>query len=303
MTEQMLAVPSAAGEYLQEDAIPAGPSVGQQLRAAREAKNFTELDVSQALKISPRQVLALESDDWASLPGNTIIRGFIRNYARLLGLDAEAFMYTLDMVQMPQPPMLDIPAGTRTRLPQQGRAGRHDFATVLAGLVLVVLALLAYFFVPPDFWQSKLSELAAAHSVPEVVSEKTEPPASSAVQDAAPSASLAAPTATALPAQSTEAQALPQSQPVPQAVQLPAGATNSGLKLSFAQASWVEVRDGNGQIVFSQLNPAGSQREIEGQPPFALVIGNARNVTLEYKGKVVDLSQRSKDDVARLTLE
>ena len=58
-----------------------------------------------------------------------------------------------------------------------------------------------------------------------------------------------------------------------------------------------------GKIVFSQLNPAGSQREVVGQPPFSLIVGNAAHVTLQYKGKDVDLTKRSKDDVARLILE
>jgi cytoskeleton protein RodZ len=84
---------------------------------------------------------------------------------------------------------------------------------------------------------------------------------------------------------------------------VPTADVNSGLKLIFAQPSWVEIRDRSGQIIFSQLNPAGSERDIEGQPPFALVVGNASNVTVKYKGQVVELSQRSKDDVARLNLD
>lgn len=63
------------------------------------------------------------------------------------------------------------------------------------------------------------------------------------------------------------------------------------------------MRDRTGQIIFSQLSQAGSQRDIEGQPPFVLVVGNAAHVTLQYKGKAIDLSKRSKDDVARLTLD
>jgi cytoskeleton protein RodZ len=42
---------------------------------------------------------------------------------------------------------------------------------------------------------------------------------------------------------------------------------------------------------------------VEGQPPFTLVVGNAAHVALQYNGKSVDLSKRSKDDVARLTLD
>ena len=52
------------------------------------------------------------------------------------------------------------------------------------------------------------------------------------------------------------------------------------LYFSFTQPSWVEVRDRSGEIVFSQLNQAGSQREISGEPPFSLVVGNASRVTL-----------------------
>ena len=63
------------------------------------------------------------------------------------------------------------------------------------------------------------------------------------------------------------------------------------------------MKDKSGQVVFSQLSPAGSLREVSGQPPFSVVVGNAGNVTLQYKGKDVDLTKRSKDDVARLILE
>ena len=84
----------------------------------------------------------------------------------------------------------------------------------------------------------------------------------------------------------------------------PSATAGNVLKFNFFKASWVEVRDRSGQIIFSQLSPAGSQRDIEGQPPFALVIGNAQHVSLQYKGQPVELSsKRSKDDVARLSLE
>jgi len=75
------------------------------------------------------------------------------------------------------------------------------------------------------------------------------------------------------------------------------------LRFVFSKPSWVEVRDRTGQTIFSQLSPGGSERTVEGTPPFNVVIGNAVHVTLTYKGQNIDLSKRSKDDVARLTLE
>ena len=44
------------------------------------------------------------------------------------------------------------------------------------------------------------------------------------------------------------------------------------LRFAFTQPSWVEVRDKSGNIVFSQLNPGGTQKEVEGTPPFAVVM-------------------------------
>ena len=175
---------------------------------------------------------------------------------------------------------------------------------------------------------SKPAEVVASTSEPERQLAKTElnaavaapntsvePAPSTAAPAAAPapasaSASAPAPTPAPSPAPAPKAAptaALPPPTPISVAASdtLPvSGKTTSGsLKLSFTKPSWVEIKDRTGQIIFSQLSPAGSQREVSGQPPFALVIGNAANVSLQYKGKEVDLSKRSKDDVARLTLE
>ena len=66
--------------------VPA--SAGAQLRAYREAAQLTVDDVAHHLKLARRQVLAIENDELDALPGPTFVRGFIRNYARLLRIDA-----------------------------------------------------------------------------------------------------------------------------------------------------------------------------------------------------------------------
>ena len=57
---------------------------GGALRLAREKSGLTIHDIASRLKISPKQIIAIESDDFAALPESTIVRGFIRNYAKLL---------------------------------------------------------------------------------------------------------------------------------------------------------------------------------------------------------------------------
>src|SRR5450631_1357557 len=80
---------SVADEHMREEgAMPAQLGPGAQLRAAREAAGMSIDDVAQQLKLAPRQVKALEDENFAELPGRTFSRGFLRNYARLLNLDA-----------------------------------------------------------------------------------------------------------------------------------------------------------------------------------------------------------------------
>ncbi|MEF8713515.1 MAG: helix-turn-helix domain-containing protein [Accumulibacter sp.] len=263
-----------------ETLAPVSGSVGQQLRTAREARNMSLAEVAQSLKLGPRQVAAIEAEDWASLPGNTMIRGFVRNYARLLNVDADTLMHGLDAAQLQQTAQLEVSAGTTASLPNTNgrRPQRRDYLAVLAGLLLLGLAVLAYFYAPADFWQEKLAALLARNPVP--VQQPVVPP----------------------PAATGESVTIV---PTPNATVLSDTTTNGrgGLRLRFSQPAWVEVRDGHGQIVFAELGPAGGQREVTGQPPFSLVVGNATQVTIEYQGRMIDISQRIKGDVARLTIE
>ena len=294
---------AAATQAAPEKSAESMTSVGQQLQTARLAKGLSADEVAKALKLSPRQVVAMEDDDWSSLPCNTIIRGFVRNYARLLGLNADSLMGQLDPLTLPQGPELEMTVGTPVSMPAEGRVDRRDFARVLSGLLVLVLAVSAYFFFPQELWLSTLSALKTATQRDEVVVEKAPPaePEAAATPEAAPVPAEALPAAVqpaATPAVPPAPATSPSTPP-----STPATTSANVLKFSFAQPSWVEVRDRSGQVIFSKKNDAGTVREVEGQPPFAVVVGNAGQVTLQYKGKAIDLSKRSKEDVARLTLE
>jgi cytoskeleton protein RodZ len=75
------------------------------------------------------------------------------------------------------------------------------------------------------------------------------------------------------------------------------------VRMVFDQRSWVEIRDGSGRLIFSQLNDAGTEQRVYGRPPLSVVVGNARGVRLTYGERAVDLMPHTKVDVARLTLE
>ncbi len=294
-------------------------SVGLVLRQARESRQMSVADVAQLLKISYRQVDALENDNWDALPGQTFVLGFIRNYARLLHLDAMPLLQQIKAAQTPDNPNIVLPEASAASLPQPGQGKRRDLAAVAGAALMVGVAVAAYFLVPADFWQSApepepVTETAAAEAEPEQAFPPAVPAEGSSSEAAATGApeqmpaAVTPPAAAAAPAPAAPAAPAAVATPAPVTVSPPApsGAVAAGqarFKFRFEQPSWVEVKDKSGQIVFSQLSPAGSEREVEGVPPFSLVVGNASHVKLTYKGRDVPLEPRSKDDVARVNLD
>jgi len=290
--------PAATGTAGEPSALAAG-GVGQQLRAAREERGLSLAEVAQSLKLGQGQVAALENEEWQLLPGNTMIRGFVRNYARLFDLDVEQLMRGLDAARLQQKPQLAASAGTSATLPSPSgrRAERRDYLAVVGGLLLLALAVLVYFFAPLKEWQERLIEMIESRSVAPQVQRAQPAPALPTAADSAPRVAPAesvtsgsAPNATVLAAAASPSAAV-------------AAAGGGDLRLSFAQSAWIEVRDAMGHLVVSGMMPAGSQREVGGQAPFSLVIGNATQVTLHHRGRVIDLAPHSKGDVARLTVE
>src|SRR6202011_2969361 len=66
------------------------PALGEEFRSAREARGLTLSDVAEQIHIRSVYLNAIENEDWSSIGAPVYVRGFIRTYARFLGLDAES---------------------------------------------------------------------------------------------------------------------------------------------------------------------------------------------------------------------
>lgn len=77
-------------------ALTEAAGAGVTLRVLRESRRISLSEASQRIKYSVRQIQALESEDWDSLPGGVPLRGFVRNYARYLEADVDAVLILLD---------------------------------------------------------------------------------------------------------------------------------------------------------------------------------------------------------------
>lgn len=289
------------------------PGVGARLRQAREARALSVDDVAQILKLGPRQVVSLENGDWQGLPGQTFVRGFVRNYARLLQIDPVPLMEQLDAALDKPADSLSVPDSPPARMPSS--QPQRDRKVVFAGFALVLLALIAYAFLPNDLSalrdsaQGLLDSLARKEApAPAVSGPVVAQPTVAAPAPAAANEPVFPPGATPAQVMNPQAQAPAELAPAPLAAPAaaPTPASVAGdaqLRFVFTGDSWVEVRDRNNKSLLSQRGTAGSERSLDGAGPLTLVIGNARGVQLFWRGQAVDLTPHTKGEVARLVLE
>ena len=264
-------------------------SVGQVLRHAREAQGMTLEEAASRLRLMQRQISAMEADEFESLGQPVFARGFVRNYARLLGLEPKVLLAHMEGAPAE-------PAVVSHAAPPQP----HSWLSS-PWLILLLLAVLVVVTVPVAlYWWLNEGEEERISAVPPSLTTR----------DAAPVVepklvSPAAPEMPAVPAAGPGSPAAPAAGPGEgSAPATPVSAVLSGvLHLEFGDESWVEIKDASGRMLHRQLNPAGSSVNVRGQPPFDLVIGNAAQTRMTYNGRPIDLTPFIGTTVARFTLE
>jgi len=270
--------------------------IGQELAAAREARGLALADVAQQLKFSPRQLEALEQENFEALPGATFARGMVRSYARLLKLDPEPLVQRIaGRFQLPDANQLA--ARYHQPVPFSDNARRSTFVYLAMSLgVLVLVGGVAY-----EWHQERLAAAknttVVAKAAPRAEKQRPVAVAPVPVQPVV----APAPLATEKTLKTTEKTIIAAVPAVAAAAPRPAGGANR-LVLRMEGEAWIEIKDSSDRMLVSSLNPPGSERVVRGRPPYTLVIGNASNVVVLYDDKRVDLAPHTRQDVARLTL-
>jgi len=294
------------------------PTAGQLLAAERERQGLSRVEMAQRLHMSPSQVEALETGDYTRLPTGPFLRGFVRNYARALGLDADVLLAQLAQEGPHETaPRIVVPS-QNIRFDPLGERLSNPYVKA-AGLAFVAIAL---GFAAMYWWLFIRPKPPAAHKPadmpPPSGAPATRPSAATtpAPIDSAPPAagasspapggvspasapSSAAPASAAAKAEPSKAEA-PKADTAPKAAAAPGEAS---LQFRFKGDSWVEVRDARDRVLFQRLNAADSEATVTGRPPLRVIVGNAPDVTLRYNGRDFPLEPHTKVAVARFTLE
>lgn len=279
---------------------------GAKLAAAREAAGLAPADVAAQMRISLRQLDAIEADRYDELPGAVFVRGFVRNYARLLNLDPLPLLHALE-------PALATDAPLRAHeyagaLPVHSRRGHMRlWLALFAVLVLAVLGAAAY-----EYWRSRTSSPTPAASGDAALKPEGSPPAAPGGLLTSGTASEVVPLTPERVSQSMVESPVPPVAPDAGAVgsmqvlaapAAEAAARGGRVELAFVAESWVEVRDRDGNVLLSATGAANSTRAVEGVPPLVVTVGNASGVRITYNQKPIDVAANASRNIARLTLE
>jgi len=271
-------------------------SAGRWLSEARKNHNLTVTEVAAKLRLAPRQIEAIEADDYDRLPGRTIGRGFVRNYAKLVQLDPAQVVAAYDKIAPGD-------GDPRIRVPHQnvqfsevagGHRNRSALWSTLGLAILIAISFLAW------RWEADMAPAPKPATSPVTPPRATgsEPPMTVTPAEPAPAGveapGLSSPTVTD-PGQAAGASDAPSA--------VRALVAENVVHLAFKGASRVEVRDAGGKVVWKKTNRAGTEQDITAPLPLTFIIGNAANVTMIHNGAAVDLNPHIQRGIARFKLE
>lgn len=271
-------------------------SFGARLVAAREREGLSVGDMAARLRLHVKQVRALESEDLARLPEAAYVRGFVRSYARSLGLDPAPLIDDLNSKIAPSGDSV-VDGMTRPRgnySPVREAARERASRSLVLGLS--VLALVALGAV--GWYATRQSGTPpSASGAPTTAAPPVQPAAQAG---SAPTADAGA-TDRAAPAADGQ-QAVSPTEPAP----APSHPLNEGaalLALSFNGSSWLEVTDASGKVLVSQVARAGDVFQPIGTPPLSVVIGDASRATVTVRGEAMNLEPATRANIARFTVK
>lgn len=307
---------------------------GGALRAAREKLNLTTQEIASRLRLSNKQIEALEADNFTVLPEATIVKGFIRNYAKQLKIDAEPLLDAYNVIvpgKAPQSFTLHPSVDVKVTAYKKPNTMRYTLLGLVAILGLGTWLFYQNYVQKPSPIKptAELAQASATEPLPETalpaaeratdetVTQLALPGAESTTASSDVAATPATPTTSAVPISTTPSQPMPAVPPAasnsPLAPQPPVTQTapdqaepSAGMaKLEFnaSQETWVSVVDATGKEVYNKTLFGGNRETIEAKPPLNIVVGNALGATLAVNGKAVDLAPHTRTNVAHVKID
>ena len=233
-------------------------ALGERFRAAREARGLSLSDVAEQIRIRSVYLGAIEDENWSAIGAPVYTRGFLRTYARFLGLDPEEVVNDFNAITASAPATThSAPTTSAVSVSRLHETRQRNLSPLIWVASLVAIALVAFVFYNEFTMHARQVRTAAAL-----------PSNNPAAASAAPADGSPAPEASAA------GLAPPAATPVVQ---------SKTLELKVSKASWIRVAV-DGSVSMEGTFPAGTARTFHGKNA-DVRIGNAGGVDVFVDGK------------------
>lgn len=271
---------------------------GDRMKREREMRGIKLEEIAESTKIGKRNLEALEEEHFDQLPGGIFNKGFVRAYARFLGLDEEQAVndFLTASANYDQPAALQPPPTSLVRapvIPSDASVQRKNMLWAAAGACGLAAVLGIWFYINPSIWRVAVEReevLLARH--------KSNPQASTPAASTAPSG------VTNKSGDVSAGSGSGEAHEVPSANENKAGAgaaipPEEGFELAIhaRQNAWVSII-ADGKNVMDLVIPAGASKSVRAQRRLILKTGNATGLEMAYNGVPVPAA---KDKVQTLT--
>ena len=293
-------------------------SAGSLLRKGRERKGLEVKDVAHRLNLQQEIIHALEGDEYDKLPSSLYVRGYLRSYAKLVGIDGNLVTQIFDNDREPteRSPEIIAEVNKPDRIRSKDLPVKAVTYLITFIFALLVLAWLQSHYVvdKPATPEAPVDEIPSPggsddaanrpgnqeHTVyyypgyePEPSPSEAESPV--AETDLAPDKMIST---IDLPGNRPRSISTRQKQII---------TSNSSdgpdtISLSLTQESWIEVYDANNERLYMGLAQAGEEIRLRGTAPLSLLLGYTPGVKINYNGKEIEPEHYSSSGVSRLIL-
>lgn len=294
----------------------------------REAKGLSLEDLFGLTHIAIRKLEAIEKGDFAELGSQTFAAGYIRNYAKILGENPDDYLavYYKSIGGAPDPSASIMPSPDERALLSPSFKKKLPILPISVGVIVVWV--LVMIFTSDDDEASETRPNSGAMSDSDALSQSVrltptptkmedliitatplpreslstlslsgaESNQSADVEDASQAQTPVEVTAAA-PVSPSDAEEVQASQAATQA-----GEGDDTLVFTFSDDCWLEVLDGEGQVLIAQLKRKGDNLRLFGQGPFQVMMGNARAVTLTINGETVSTQPLGGNKTRKMTV-
>ncbi|MGR2996297.1 cytoskeleton protein RodZ [Vibrio vulnificus] len=298
--------------------------VGTLLKRKRESMGYTQKQVADRLRLRVNVIEQIDDNQFESGQVATFTRGYLRSYARLVGLDEKIILDALDNTGDAQHQEQEMQSFSR-----KTNTEKHNSRIMLItwGIFIIITGISSLWWWQNQQENSLAQSVNQAAQLEDAVIEESEPPliddvvmqemdattesneqneVSSEESPASPESVEALEVETLEPIVEAEADAESQVEPQVAVVEVTSEAPKvngeTALTMAFRSDCWVQVKDASGKTLISGIRKSGQDLNLTGQAPFNVILGAPEGVTMTFASEPVDLSRYTAGKVARFTL-